>query len=235
VPTSANPDSPLSDIRVRQAVDYAIDQNELIEGLTYGYGHPGEQEACIAPYMNPDVVGYPYNPTEAMRLLDEAGYGEGLTLTLTYSEFTSEDLPVALIDMFSRVGITLELNKISYLQSGALIFGTGWPSGFMVSFSMPGKTVDPGFSYGMYMEPGAWVSALHPPEVIALLDQAAAEPDVATRIALYQEVSKLKTELCLNQYLYWTGGFTSILPTVTGYTIGEYTEVYAWTYAYFVD
>ena len=235
VPSSIDPDSPLSDIRVRQAVQYAIDQDELIEGITYGYGHPSQQENCLEPYMDPDWVGYPYNPTEAMRLLDEAGYGDGLTLTLTYSEFTAQELPLALQDMFLESGITLEFNKISYLQSGALIFGTGWPSGFMISFSMPGKRVDPGFTDGMYMEPGSWVSALHPPEVIALLDQAASEPDVAARAALYQQISRLKAELCLNQYLYWTGSFTSISPFVTGYTIGQYSEFYAWTYAYFVE
>jgi peptide/nickel transport system substrate-binding protein len=235
VPSSNDPNSPLNDLKVRQAVEYAINQDELISGITYGHGHPSQQENCIPPYMDPNTVGYPYNPDQAKQLLKDAGYDKGLTLAITYSEMSTEDLPLALQAQFADVGITLTLNKISYLQSGALIFGTGWPSGFMLSFSMPGKRVDPGFTDGMYMAPGAWVSALHPPEVIALLDQAKAEPDPAKRTALYQQISKMKTDLCLNQYLYWTGSFTSILPNITGYTIGQYSEFFAWTYAYFKD
>ena len=236
VPDSNNPDSPLSNVLVRQAVQYAIDQEALITGLTYGLGNPSQQLFPFAPYMDPDVVGYPYNPTEARRLLELAGYGPGvgLTLTLNYSEMANQDVPPALKDMFADVGITLNLNKVSYLQSAAMIFGTGW-DGFLLSFTFPGRTVDPGFTAGMYITQGGWVSLAKPADIAAEINEAATESDLATRTAMYQKISKDLTDVCEWQFLYWTGGYTSISPFLTGYTNGQYKEFFSYTFAYFED
>jgi peptide/nickel transport system substrate-binding protein len=233
IPSSSDPNSPLADIRVRQAVQYAIDQQLLIDSVSYGYGKPTQQEFAIEPYMNPGVVGYPYNPAEAMRLLDLAGYGTGLTLALTMGDTATMDIPLALQDMFAQVGITLEFNKVSYLQVGQIIMTTGWPSGFMSSYAFPGKTIDPGFTGNLYMG-YMWVSTLKPPDIKALLDQGAIEPDAAERVAIYQEVSRLMTdEYCLHQYLFYQGTFSTVSPFVKGWTMGQYSEFFAWTYAYF--
>ncbi|MGB9712668.1 MAG: peptide-binding protein [Dissulfurimicrobium hydrothermale] len=76
--------SPLfKDRRVRQAIAYAIDKDELIRGVLLGYG-----VAATGPYKpdawfyNPNVRRYPYNPAKARRLLAEAGWrdtdGDGI-------------------------------------------------------------------------------------------------------------------------------------------------------------
>jgi peptide/nickel transport system substrate-binding protein len=234
VPSSNNPDSPLSNVLVRQAVAYAIDQEALIEGLTFGLGKTSQQLFPFEPYMDPDVVGYPYNPTEAMRLLDLAGYGDGLTLTMTYSEMGNQDVPPALQEMFADVGITLVLNKVSYLQSAAMIFGTGW-DGFLYSFTMPGKTVDPGFTAGMYITQGGWVSLAKPADIAAEINAAATEADAAARTAMYVKISKDLTDVCEWQFLYWQSAYTSITPFLKGSTTGQYKEFFAYTYAYYTE
>jgi ABC-type transport system substrate-binding protein len=234
VPSSGNPDSALSNILVRQAVQHAIDQDGIIEGLTFGLGKTSQQLFPFAPYMDTDVVGYPYDPAEARRLLGLAGYENGLTLTLNYSEMANQDIPPALQGMFEDVGITLVLNKVSYLQSAAMIFSTGW-DGFLLSFTFPGKTVDPGFTAGMYITQGGWVSLAKPADIAAKINAAAKEPDLATRTAMYQEISKDLTDVCEWQFLYWQSAYTSITPFLTGYTIGQYKEFFAYTYAYFTN
>ncbi len=231
VPSSSNPDSPLANLQVRQAIAYAIDQDALIQGITYGYGNPSQQLFVIAPNKNTSVTGYPYNPDESRRLLHEAGYDEGLTITITYSEFTVQELPLALKDMLSEVGITLELNKVSSLQTGDMIFTSGW-DGFLISYTFPGKTIDPGFTAGMYITQGGWVSFAKPADIADIINQAAVEPDNAKRTALYQQVDKMMTDQCLFQYLYWMGGFSSIAPYLKGYTTGQYSEFYTYTFAY---
>jgi ABC-type transport system substrate-binding protein len=135
--------------------------------------------------------------------------------------------------MFADVGITLVINKVSSLQIGAIIMSTGW-DGFMFSFAFPGKTIDPGFTASIYMNHGGvWISTLQPDDVQALCDAAAYEPDQTARIALYQQISKMMAdEYCLHQYIYYQGSFSSITPFLKGYTIGEYTEFYAFTYSY---
>jgi peptide/nickel transport system substrate-binding protein len=233
IPASKDPNSPLSDIRVRQAVQYAINQDELIQGVTYGYGHTAQQEFCIEPYMDPDTVGYPYDPDKAKQLLEAAGYGGGLTLTLNIGDTMVMDAPLLLQDMLSRVGITLEMNKVSYIQIGSIIQNDGW-NGFMYSYAFPGEAIDPGFTASLYMNHGGvWISTYQPDDIQALVDEAATEPDVAKRTALYQKISKMMTDQCLHQYLYWTGSFTSISPDLKGHTIGQYKEWFAYTFSYF--
>ena len=72
-----------ADKRVRQAISYAIDKQEIIDGVLLGLGKiatgpykPG------AWYYNPNVKRYPYDPKQARQLLAEAGWldsdGDGI-------------------------------------------------------------------------------------------------------------------------------------------------------------
>lgn len=71
------------DRRVRQALSYAIDKKEIVQGVLYGLG-----VVATGPYKpdtwfyNPNVKRYPYNPKKALELLAEAGWrdtdGDGL-------------------------------------------------------------------------------------------------------------------------------------------------------------
>jgi peptide/nickel transport system substrate-binding protein len=234
LPDSANPESPLANLKVRQAVQYAIDQSAIIEGITYGYGKPAQQEFALDPYRDPTVVGYPYDPDKAKELLKEAGYDQGLNLNMWMNEAVPMDAPLALQDMLNKVGITITFKKVSIIQFGAMIQagGSGW-DGFIYTYAFPGKTIDPGFTANLYMNTGAWPSTLKPPEIKALIDQGAVEPDIAKRTAIYQQVSRMMTEQCLRQYVYLSGSYTTVNPKLAGYTMGQYTQFFDWTYAYF--
>ena len=67
--------APFNDIRVRQALNYAIDKDEVIKGVLLGLG-----EAISSPYKpgtrwnNPRLSPYPYSPSKALKLLADAGY-----------------------------------------------------------------------------------------------------------------------------------------------------------------
>jgi peptide/nickel transport system substrate-binding protein len=71
--------SPLfADIRVRQAIAYAVNREEMIDGVLLGLGKP-----ATGPYKpgtwayNPKVRQYPYDPKQAKALLAEAGWKDG--------------------------------------------------------------------------------------------------------------------------------------------------------------
>ncbi len=76
-------DSRFSDKRVRQAITYAINKNDIIEGVLLGYGTP-----CTGPFppeswaYNPNVKDFEYDPEKSKRLLEEAGWKQGKDNTL---------------------------------------------------------------------------------------------------------------------------------------------------------
>jgi len=75
-----NPNVPWHDIRVRQAIAYAIDTQAIVKGLLHGipvhYPRllPGETG------YDPNLKNYEYNPAKAKQLLTEAGYPNGFTM-----------------------------------------------------------------------------------------------------------------------------------------------------------
>jgi peptide/nickel transport system substrate-binding protein len=74
--------SPLDDIRVRRALNLAIDRETIIEGLLGGLTVPASQGATpAAEGYNPTLEPIPYDPDRARTLLEDAGYENGFALT----------------------------------------------------------------------------------------------------------------------------------------------------------
>jgi ABC-type transport system substrate-binding protein len=75
--------SPWHDVRLRQAVNYAINREDLIRYAAKGNGEIIPALIPVRGYgYDPDLAPYAFDPTTARRLLQEAGYAAGLSLTL---------------------------------------------------------------------------------------------------------------------------------------------------------
>ena len=71
-------DTPLKDVRVRQALNYAVDRAALVNGLLNGATVPATQPAPSNAYgFDPTIPPIPYDPAAAKKLLAEAGYPQG--------------------------------------------------------------------------------------------------------------------------------------------------------------
>jgi len=108
----------LSDVRVRQAIAYALDRQAIVDGAMFGYGTPiGTHFAPHNPaYL--DLTGnFAHNPAKAKALLAEAGYANGLTLSLklpppSYARRGGE----IIADQLSKVGITAKIEAVEWAQ-----------------------------------------------------------------------------------------------------------------------
>jgi peptide/nickel transport system substrate-binding protein len=104
--------SPWHDVRLRQAVNYAINREDLIRYAAKGNGViiPALVPAQGFGY-DPDLAPYPFDPATARRLLREAGSAEGSTLRLIAPEELQVQATVV-SKMLEQVGFTVELQML---------------------------------------------------------------------------------------------------------------------------
>jgi peptide/nickel transport system substrate-binding protein len=106
-------EGPCRDPRVRQALNYALDLDEIIAEIKEGAAKPLNGYLTRHHFgYNPDTPVYPYDPDKARSLLAEAGYEGGLELVFDIPSVMPDEAPELarlMAEQYSRVGITLEI------------------------------------------------------------------------------------------------------------------------------
>lgn len=133
--TKHHPNSPLNDVRVRQAINYAIDRKAMTNIVPGGYSKP-----FTAMYaLDADPLGkeyYPYDPAKARSLLAASGYANGFTLKLLGTS-TGLTGPLSLGPVsknLEAVGIRTELTFVVGTAYATNVF-TFANDGFVVAFA----------------------------------------------------------------------------------------------------
>jgi peptide/nickel transport system substrate-binding protein len=111
---------PVTDVRVRQALNYAVNKAEIAQRLLAGKGKPATQGVTPSVLgFNRDVQGYPYDPAKAKELLAAAGFANGLTISadITVGSFPSDNLIYQTVKSdLAKVGVTLNYTTITFAQ-----------------------------------------------------------------------------------------------------------------------
>ena len=208
---------PFDDIRVRRAVNLAVNQREIVE---FFYG--GHAELFAYP-MHPDFIGYyepfekmppsvqelfGYDPAKAKRLLAEAGYPDGFTVKAQVCSCSpgNMDLIPLLDDYLAEVGIHLEIEPMEYAAYlSSMTSRTHAPAYLMNSGHVnPTTSLRKSFVTGQTWNP----SMFSDPEV----DRRVRELYLTRDEALRQEMVKELTREMLDRAPYlW-------LPTPYGYS-----------------
>jgi peptide/nickel transport system substrate-binding protein len=119
--------APFDDLKVRQALNYAVDRKAIAQTVTNGMGAPiygPTTPSTMGYWAGAEYVGYPYDIAKAKALLGEAGYkpnasgilekdGKPLTLTLLTYGATARTGEI-LQQQFKAVGIQINLQNVEY-------------------------------------------------------------------------------------------------------------------------
>jgi peptide/nickel transport system substrate-binding protein len=112
-------DSPLKDLRVRQAISHAVNREALVKNVLSGLGRPAQGQLTGPDGFghNPAVKGYAFDPGKAKQLLTEAGHPNGFTVkfdTPAGINIMDRETAEAVAGFLLKVGIKAEVNPLEY-------------------------------------------------------------------------------------------------------------------------
>jgi peptide/nickel transport system substrate-binding protein len=188
----------LRDVRVRQAIAYALDRRPMIQYLWGGWAQPAR--SVLPPQSwayDGNVPVYDHDAAKARTLLDTAGYPEinGVRFHITMKTSTTEStrLMVAVMQQQLReVGIALDIRSFEsatfladVIHGAFQLYGLRWVGG----------NQDPDIFYvfhsSRFPPNGANRGHYSNPKVDALIDQARREVDQAKRKSAYAELQRI--------------------------------------------
>jgi peptide/nickel transport system substrate-binding protein len=134
IPDSKNVDSPLSKLQVRQAVDYAINRDAIVKNLGFGWWHTTYQYTSPQnPAYIKNLIARTYDRDKAKKLLAEAGYANGFSISLSApASMTDMNAVTAIQGYLNDVGIKADINALDGGGFGSLVMG-GWKNGFLTT------------------------------------------------------------------------------------------------------
>lgn len=214
-------EGPLQDVRVRQALNYAVNRQAIIDSLFNGGTRLATQGVSHQAFgFNPDLEPYPYDPEMAKALLAEAGYENGFSFKfLTMSGIGSGALVYQQVAAdLARVGVTMEIAQLpasAYFETvlrvpdhrGYDAHGLIWPAW---------PTFDA-------LRPMLMHSCIHRPpwhcdrEIQPLIDAALQEWDEERGLEMRREIMAYTRESAPAIFLHESPEYTGLSPRVTGY------------------
>jgi len=211
---------PFDDPLVRQAINMAIDKDQIIEGIYDGAGIP-----AVGP-IPPDVFGFDdsvsgleYDLEEAQNLLAEAGYEDGFSTTIWTNDSRERiDAATNVQAQLQEIGIDVE---VEVLEWGAYLEQTA--NGEHDMFVLGWSTVTGDADYALYAlfhssmfgDPGNR-SFIADDELDELLDAGRQEGDPDVREEIYSEAQEVLTDLAPMLYLHHQEHVFSVRDEVQG-------------------
>jgi peptide/nickel transport system substrate-binding protein len=230
---STSGDTPLADIQVREAMAYAFNYDQMIDGIMEGLAFPAQGPLNPAYDEHDSTIKvYEQDLAEAARLLDEAGWilppgkdvreKDGAALKLTYTVVQNLQLEIDAGLMFQQdlasIGVELEIVEMAWatLVAGNRNCATGPDMGFLFS---GGNNPDPYNSLVGPWHTGGYYdwSCMTNPELDDVIDTALATLDYDQRKVIYQEAQRM---------------IADYVPAIWVMTNASYRAARAWVHGY---
>lgn len=222
---------PFNDIRVRKAFNYAIDKQEIIEGVLLGLGEP-----VSSPYKpgtrwsNPNLSPYPYDPAKAKALLAEAGYidhdgdgvvdkdGQALRFEILTNQNKEREMTAVLIQRrLKDVGVDVSIRVVEWATFISRFIKTGDFSAVVLGWGLGQEPDQFNIWHSSQQQPGQFnFIGYHNAQVDALLEAGRLELNPDARQKIYHQFAELLYQDSPIVYLYAGYGLPAIHKRVKG-------------------
>ena len=183
--------APFNNKLVRQAINYAIDKDTIIQIVEEGMGQ--ETKSIFNEYTfgySENVKGYEYDPQKAKQLLKDAGYPEGFVVTLKTLEGNPKKIMEIVQENLKNIGITaeIEVNEANAYVQDAM--SGNYNMGFMaVTLGQDAEFYSVCFKSDAIN--GFNMSRYSNPRVDELFDEAKTIVDRSERLQRYEELTQI--------------------------------------------
>jgi peptide/nickel transport system substrate-binding protein len=222
---------PFDDVRVRQAINYAIDKQEIIDGVLLGLGLP-----VASPYKpgtrwsNPKLQPYPYNPQKALALLKEAGFedhdhdgildrdGQPLSFEILTNQNKEREMSAVLVQRrLKEIGIDVKIRVVEWATFISRFIKTGDFNVVLLGWGLGLEPDQFNIWHSSQQAPGQFnFIGYKNPKVDKLLEAGRLELNPDKRMKIYHEFSEILLEDSPVVYLFAGYGLPAIHKRVKG-------------------
>lgn len=189
------------DVRVRQAIMYAIDRQTIIETVKLGTGAVSDTMFPAEWARDTELTGYPYDPEKAKTLLTEAGWDSSRQIDLQryYTDQVNKDTVDAIAAMLQAVGINAVVREVKSAEFQASVDD----GSLELAYAANGQGLDPSLGFlvtgcGQRLAVGYCNERVD--ELYAIAQSSA---DRAVRAPAYQEISQILNAELPKVWLWW--------------------------------
>lgn len=212
---------PLSDARVRQALNYAVDTQSINDFLFGGKSKKigTHMLTSMTQYYNADTENvYSYDPQKAMELLAEAGYADGFDLTITVPSSYSQHVSTAeiIVENLRAVNINATIELVEWNTWLTEVYMGGDFEATVIAFD---GTLAPSDWLERFCSDSA-ENFMHysNEEFDALYEQAYSAVDQEAKSQYYKEAEMILAEDAANVYIQEPADFVGIKEELGGYS-----------------
>jgi ABC-type transport system substrate-binding protein len=190
--------APVDDVRVRQALNFAIDREAFVKASLAGLAEPAAMNLPKSHWAYDKSVAelYPHDPAKARKLLAEAGFKPGTVLEIGgYPDQDSVQREEVLTEQLRQVGIGVKFINAPVAEASAAFFGTE-KRGVGLLAAWTGRP-DPSQTYSLMFTTDAYFNAGRTPvsaELEAAIKDSRSSEDLDVRRAAFSKVQRLIME-----------------------------------------
>ena len=213
---------PFSNVKVRQAVSYAVDPDEIIQTATFGKGVrvgtpviPGFKKY----YDESLAKAYPKDLAKAKQLLAEAGYPNGFSFAISVPSNYQVHVDTAqvIVNQLKQIGVTATIKQVDWATWISKVY-TGREYEATI-ISVDGAVLTPASFLSRYVSTAKNnFFNYKDPEFDKLYEQAANENDDAKRAELFKQAQRLISKDAANVYIQDIASLTALKTGIKGFT-----------------